>query len=85
MKQYNDLNERITRNIIHDSNKIIEEVLAFELYDIHDEEDMKKINQFLDWVELQRNRVINTAYQQGLLQFNDERVVTVTFDDYLFY
>lgn len=81
MKQYNDLNERITRNIIHDSNKIIEGVLAFELYDIHDEEDMKKINQFLDWVELQRNRVINTAYQQGLLQFKDERVVTVTFDD----
>lgn len=81
MKQYNDLNERITRNIIQDSNKIIEEVLEFELYDIHDEEDMKKINQFLDWVELQRNRVINTAYQQGLLQFNDERVVTVTFDD----
>ncbi len=81
MKQYNDLNERITRNIIQDSNKIIEEVLEFELYDIHDEEDMKKINQFLDWVELQRNRVINTAYQQGLLQFNDERGITVTFDD----
>ena len=58
MKPYSDLNERITRNIIHDSNKIIQDVLEFELYD----------------------KVLNTAYQNGLLQFNDHGV-TITFED----
>jgi len=80
MKPYSDLNERITRNIIHDSNKIIQDVLEFELYDIHDEEDVKVLNQFVDWVEAQRNKVLNTAYQNGLLQFNDHGV-TITFED----
>lgn len=80
MKPYNDLNERITRNIIKDSNNIIDHVLEYELYDIHDDEDKKVLHEFTDWVVSQRNKVLYSAYMQGLLMFNDHGV-TITIED----
>lgn len=80
MKPYNDLNEGITRNIIEDSNNLIQGVLDYTLYDIHDEKDEKEINQFIDWVISQRNKVLYSAYKQGVVMFKDHGI-TITLDD----
>lgn len=92
MDKYNDnINKREIKNIIQDTDEIIQELLAYELYESNTRKDNQRINTFVQFLEAKRNEVIANAYDRDLITFNEgcncnilgKRNVTITStDDY---